>query len=46
MTLREQGLLLPRRKPGTRRITWAGASYPGVTMLAPSVRATSVHGST
>ena len=28
--LREQGLLLPRRKAGTRRVTWAGASYPAV----------------
>ena len=30
MSLREQGLLLPRRKAGARRITWAGASYPAV----------------
>jgi excisionase family DNA binding protein len=30
MTLREQGLLLPRRKAGARRITWAEASYPAV----------------
>jgi DNA invertase Pin-like site-specific DNA recombinase len=30
MTLRERGLLLPRRKAGTRRITWAEASYPAV----------------
>jgi DNA invertase Pin-like site-specific DNA recombinase/predicted DNA-binding transcriptional regulator AlpA len=30
MTLREQGLLLPRRKAGSRRITWAEASYPAV----------------
>ena len=29
-TLRERGLLLPRRKAGSRRITWAGASYPAV----------------
>ena len=28
--LRERGLLLPRRKAGSRRITWAGASYPAV----------------
>ena len=28
--LREQGLQLPRRPAGTRRITWAGASYPAV----------------
>ena len=28
--LREQGLLLPRRKAGTRRVTWAEASYPAV----------------
>jgi excisionase family DNA binding protein len=30
MTLREQGLLLPRRKAGARRVTWAEASYPAV----------------
>ena len=30
MTLREQGLRLPRRKAGARRITWAEASYPAV----------------
>ena len=30
MTLRERGLLLPRRKAGARRITWAEASYPAV----------------
>jgi len=30
MTLREQGLLLPRRKAGSRRVTWAEASYPAV----------------
>jgi excisionase family DNA binding protein len=30
VTLRERGLLLPRRKAGARRITWAGASYPAV----------------
>jgi excisionase family DNA binding protein len=30
MTLRAQGLRLPRRKPGTRRVTWAEASYPAV----------------
>ena len=30
MTLRERGLLLPRRKAGSRRITWAEASYPAV----------------
>ena len=30
MTLRERGLLLPRRKNGSRRITWAAASYPAV----------------
>jgi len=29
-TLRERGLLLPRRKAGSSRITWAGASYPAV----------------
>jgi DNA invertase Pin-like site-specific DNA recombinase len=29
-TLRERGLLLPRRKAGSRRITWAEASYPAV----------------
>ena len=30
MTLRAQGLRLPRRKLGSRRITWADASYPAV----------------
>ena len=30
VTLRERGLLLPRRKNGSRRITWAAASYPAV----------------
>jgi DNA invertase Pin-like site-specific DNA recombinase/predicted DNA-binding transcriptional regulator AlpA len=30
MTLRDRGLLLPRRKAGARRITWAEASYPAV----------------
>ena len=30
MTLRAQELQLPRRKPGSRRITWAEASYPAV----------------
>ncbi len=30
MTLRERGLLLPRRKAGSSRITWAEASYPAV----------------
>jgi excisionase family DNA binding protein len=30
MTLRERRLLLPRRKAGSRRVTWAGASYPAV----------------
>jgi excisionase family DNA binding protein len=30
MMLRERGLLLPRRKAGARRITWAEASYPAV----------------
>ena len=30
MTLRAQGLQLPRRKAGARRITWADASYPAV----------------
>jgi len=28
--LREDGLLLPRRQNGSRRITWASASYPAV----------------
>ena len=28
--LRDRGLLLPRRKAGSRRVTWAGASYPAV----------------
>jgi excisionase family DNA binding protein len=30
MTLRAQGLPLPRRKAGARRVTWAEASYPAV----------------
>ena len=30
MTLRAGGLLLPRRKAGARRVTWAEASYPAV----------------
>jgi excisionase family DNA binding protein len=30
MTLRERRLLLPRRKAGSRRVTWAEASYPAV----------------
>ena len=30
VTLRERGLLLPRRKAGARRVTWAEASYPAV----------------
>ncbi len=30
VTMRERGLLLPRRKNGSRRITWAAASYPAV----------------
>jgi excisionase family DNA binding protein len=30
MTLRERGLLLPRRKAGSQRVTWAEASYPAV----------------
>jgi DNA invertase Pin-like site-specific DNA recombinase len=30
VTLRERGLLLPSRKSGTRRITWAEASYHAV----------------
>jgi len=30
MTLRARGLLLPRRKAGARRVTWAEASYPAV----------------
>jgi hypothetical protein len=30
MTLRSQGLRLPRRKAGARRVTWAEASYPAV----------------
>jgi len=30
VTLRERGLLLPRRKAGSRRVTWAEASYPAV----------------
>ena len=30
VTLRDRGLLLPRRKNGSRRITWAAASYPAV----------------
>jgi DNA invertase Pin-like site-specific DNA recombinase len=30
LSLREDGLLLPRRPSGSRRITWAPASYPAV----------------
>jgi excisionase family DNA binding protein len=30
LSLREDGLLLPRRQNGTRRITWAPATYPAV----------------
>ncbi|MBV8348373.1 MAG: recombinase family protein, partial [Mycolicibacterium sp.] len=30
MRLREDGVLLPRRRNGSRRITWAPASYPAV----------------
>ena len=30
LSLREDGLLLPRRHNGSRRITWAPASYPAV----------------
>ena len=30
MTLRAQGLQMPRRKAGARRITWTDASYPAV----------------
>ena len=30
VTMRDRGLLLPRRKNGSRRITWAAASYPAV----------------
>jgi len=30
VTLRDRGLLLPRRNNGARRITWAAASYPAV----------------
>ncbi len=30
LSLREDGLLLPRRQNGSRRITWAAASYPAV----------------
>ena len=30
LSLREDGLLLPRRPTGSRRITWAQASYPAV----------------
>ena len=30
LSLLEDGLLLPRRQNGTRRITWAPASYPAV----------------
>jgi DNA invertase Pin-like site-specific DNA recombinase len=30
LSLREDGLLLPRRPNGSRRITWAPASYPAV----------------
>ena len=31
VTMRERGLLLPRRKNGSRRITWAAASIPRST---------------
>ena len=30
MSLREDGLLLPRRRSGSQRITWAQATYPAV----------------
>src|SRR5207245_1755757 len=30
LSLRGDGLLLPRRQNGSRRITWAAASYPAV----------------
>jgi DNA invertase Pin-like site-specific DNA recombinase len=30
LSLREDGLLLPRRRTGSRRITWAPATYPAV----------------
>jgi hypothetical protein len=30
LSLLEDGLRLPRRRPGSRRITWAPASYPAV----------------
>src|SRR6266851_4226895 len=30
VTRRARGLLLPRRKAGARRVTWAEASYPAV----------------
>jgi excisionase family DNA binding protein len=30
LSLREDGLLLPRRQNGSRRITWTSASYPAV----------------
>jgi hypothetical protein len=30
LSLREDGLLLPRRQNGARRVTWAPASYPAV----------------
>ena len=30
LSLLEDGLLLPRRRTGSRRITWAPASYPAV----------------
>jgi len=30
LSLREDGLLLPRRQNGSRRITWAPATYPAV----------------
>jgi DNA invertase Pin-like site-specific DNA recombinase len=30
LSLREDGLLLPRRQNGSRRITWAAASYPAI----------------
>jgi DNA invertase Pin-like site-specific DNA recombinase len=30
LSLREDGLLLPRRRTGSRRITWAPATYPAI----------------
>jgi DNA invertase Pin-like site-specific DNA recombinase len=30
LSLREDGLLLPRRQNGSRRVTWAPASYPAI----------------